>query len=116
MGYYPESRVEVTGKEARLYDMGLNVITFGTYPFFIKKVIKQMNIKPNDLILDMGSGTGRNICIMRRYLSKDGYIMGLDIGKEMLFISRKRCKNFKNVKVLERRIDIPLNLNMKFDK
>ncbi|MCD6296220.1 MAG: hypothetical protein J7M30_03600, partial [Deltaproteobacteria bacterium] len=61
-----DSKVEVTGAEARHYDLLMNLITGGTYPFFIRRVIRDMDIQPDDAILDLGSGSGRNACLMAR--------------------------------------------------
>ncbi len=112
----PLSKVEVTGFEARYYDALMNVFTGGTYPFFIRKSIAEMNIQPKDSLLLFGSGTGRNACLMRKYLSEEGRIVGLDIGQEMLAQARPRCKKFPNVTFLEQRIEEPLPFENEFDK
>lgn len=57
------SKVEVAGAAARHYDLLMNVITGGTYPFFIRRVVRDMAIQPEDAILDLGSGSGRNACL-----------------------------------------------------
>ena len=116
MKYYPESKVEIKGVESKIYDVGLDIITLGTYASFIKKVLESMNIKPEDKILDMGAGTGRNACLMRRYLHNKGEIIGLDIGKEMIDIFKKRCSSFKNVRVLRVRIDQKIPFENYFTK
>ncbi len=112
----PISKVEVKGLEARLYDFLLIAGTFGLYHYLIKKVIKDMNIQPNDRILDLGAGTGKNSCLMLRYLSNKGEIIGLDIGEIMIKKFNKKCKNYQNVNVINRRIEKPLNFNNEFDK
>ena len=91
------SKVEVTGFEARNYDLLMNVITGGTYPFFIRRAVRDMRIQPDDGILVFGSGSGRNVCLMTRYLSEQGRVLGLDIGDEMLSQARRRCALFPNV-------------------
>lgn len=111
-----ESKVEVTGFEARHYDKLMNVLTLGSYPLFIRKAIKKMNIKPDDKILDMGCGTGRNSCLMAKYLSENGSIIGLDIGDEMIENFEKKCHRFSNVMVQKRRIEEPLPFEGEFDK
>ena len=40
----PESKVEVTGFEARHYDMLLKIGSFGAYNRILKKAIADMNI------------------------------------------------------------------------
>ena len=110
------SKVEVTGFEARHYDVLMNVITAGTYPLFIRRVVRNMNISPDDDILILGSGTGRNACLMQRYLSANGSIIGLDIGDEMLSQAQKRCRSKQKVTFEKRRIDEPLPYSEAFDK
>ena len=82
--YYPESKVEIRGFMARHYDILLNIATFGRYSPFIKKSIELMKIKPEDRILDLGAGTGRNACLMIEYLSEKGELIGIDISREMI--------------------------------
>jgi ubiquinone/menaquinone biosynthesis C-methylase UbiE len=114
--YYPESKVEINGFMARYYDILLNIATFGRYPSFIKKSIELIGIKPEDRILDLGAGTGRNACLMIKYLSKKGELIGIDISREMIRQFRKRCINYPNVKIINSRIDKSLPFREEFDK
>lgn len=114
--YYPGSKVEINGFTARYYDTLIDITTFGLYPYFIRKVIQLMGIKPNDRIIDLGSGTGRNACLMRRYLSEEGEIIGLDISTEMIAQFKRKCAGYNNVKVINQRIDKPLPYRDEFDK
>jgi ubiquinone/menaquinone biosynthesis C-methylase UbiE len=111
-----DSKVEVTGFEARHYDLLMNVITGGTYPFFIRSAVREMSIQPDDKILVFGSGTGRNICLMNKYLSSQGRVVGLDIGPEMLEQSQRRCKHLSHVTIENRRVEAPLPYQEEFDK
>lgn len=114
--YYPESKVEITGFEARHYDFLLNVITFGQYNSFIKNAIASMRIQKNEKIVDFGAGTGKNACLMRNYLSEEGKVLGLDIGKEMAEQFKKNCKNYPNVEFHFQRIDVDFDLGERFDR
>jgi len=113
---YPESKVEVTGFMARYYDIGLDIATFGRYLPIMKQVISMTKIKPEDKILDLGAGTGRNACLMAKYLSEKGELMGVDISKDMIAQFEKRCADLPNAKITNRRIDQPLPYNNKFTK
>ncbi len=110
------SKVEVTGAEARHYDLLMNVITAGTYPFFIRRVIRDIGIRPTDAIMDLGAGTGRNAYLMARYLGDQGRILGLDIGLEMLEQARRRCEHLPKVTFEKRRVEEPLPYLGAFDK
>jgi len=113
---YPESKVEIHDFAAKYYDNILNIATFGTYPFFIRKVIASMNIMPRDRILDLGAGSGRNALLMRQFLSKEGEIVGLDISDDMIAQFEQNTRRFENMKIFNRRIDEPLDYENKFDK
>jgi ubiquinone/menaquinone biosynthesis C-methylase UbiE len=75
-----------------------------------------MAIQPRDGILDLGSGSGRNACLMARYLSDQGRIVGLDIGVEMLAQARRRCRHLPNVTMEKQRIEETLTYCEEFDK
>jgi len=111
-----ESKVELHGFIAEHYDTILNVFSLGTYSSFIRKAIAAMNIQPSDHIIDFGCGTGRNSCLMAKYLSNDGKIMGLDIGEEMIEQFEENCRQYPNVQIQDHRIDEPLPIKQKFDK
>lgn len=109
-----DSRVEIKGFEAILYDRLMDILTFGTYPFFIRKAIKNMNIQKQDILLELGSGTGRNICLMNKYSESE--IRGFDIGEIMLAKSKKNCKKYSNTIIEKASILDPLHLKNHFDK
>jgi len=79
--YYPQSKVEVGGLLARHYDRLMDVMAFGRYRLFIERVVRLMNIKPADRIIDFATGTGRNACLMMKYLSRRGRLVALDISE-----------------------------------
>lgn len=115
-GYYPKSKVEIKGFMATHYDAILNMATFGRYSPFIEKAIGMMRISPQDKILDLGAGTGRNACLMMKYLSGDGELVGIDICDDMISQFQKRCRKFPNAEIIKARIDQPLPFTKKFDK
>ncbi len=112
----PRSKVEVRPEEARHYDLFMNVISLGYYPFLIKRVVDKMDIQLGQSILDLGSGTGRNDCFIAQKVGPEGSILGLDISKEMLSLSRKHCQSYPNVEFREQRIETPLTYQDEFDK
>ena len=113
---YPESKVEIQGFMARHYDGLLNLVTFGKYESFIRSAIRRLHLKEDEAVLDLGCGTGKNACLMRRYLSENGYILGLDISEEMGAQFRKNCSRFANVEFRAQRIDVPFELDRPFDR
>ena len=113
---YPDSGVELTPLTATHYDSLMNIASLGFYIRFIRKAIKTMNIQHEDSILDLGCGTGRNACIMRKYLGNSGKIFGMDVSSIMQRQFNKKCANFKNVTFIRQRIDQPFSLSPQFDK
>ena len=112
---YPESHVEVQGLSARYYDLTLNVASAGFYSKFIKAAIEKMNIQPDDRILDLGCGTGRNACLMRAHLADSGHITGMDISDEMGDQFKSNCAAYNNIEFKNQRIDIGFKEDDPFD-
>ena len=108
--------IETRGLAARLYDCLILLGTLGFYQILIKRVIQDMSINPEDSILDFGAGTGKNDLLMLKYLSDDGSITALEIGKEMRKQFLKKCGCRKNVTLENFRIETPLPYSNRFDK
>jgi len=113
---YPESGVELNPFIAKKYDKVMNIGSLGLYKGFISRVIRNMEIKPADQILDLGCGTGRNAKLMCSYLNEDGRITGMDISEDMEKQFVTKFKNDNRVEFINQRIDQPLGLSKKFDK
>ncbi len=111
-----ESKVEVKGFEARHYDFLLQLGSFRKYGRMIKNAIAAMNIQPDDAILDLGCGTGKNSCLMSEFLGPKGRILGIDIGEEMISQFREKCATHENINIENRRIDASLPYQNEFDK
>jgi demethylmenaquinone methyltransferase/2-methoxy-6-polyprenyl-1,4-benzoquinol methylase len=110
------SHIEVEGWGARHYDLMMDLLLVGRYQDFIERAIKQMDIRRGDAILDLGSGTGRNIGVMLKVLGTTGRVVGVDISHEMLSQARQRCRAYAQVTFLNRRIEEPLPFRQEFDK
>jgi len=76
---YPDSGVELSPFVSKHYDRILAIASMGFYPRAIKQSIRDMQILPDDHILDLGCGTGHNAALMSDYLDQQGGIHGLDI-------------------------------------
>jgi len=113
---YPDSGVELSKFTASNYDKLMNIASFGKYKGFINKAIKDLDVKPNDKILDLGCGTGRNILLMNKYVSDNSLLTGLDISEDMEKQFNLNCKQFSNINFINKRIDQLFELDQKFDK
>ncbi len=58
----------------------------------IEKGVKQLNISPGESILEVGCGTGRGLSLMARGLNSQGGLIGLDLSRKMLSVSRKKTE------------------------
>lgn len=75
-----------------------------------------MRINPEDHILDLGCGSGRNARLMAGFLDDRGRITGVDISGPM---GRHFLRTFQNDgrdEFIRARIDQPFNLESSFDK
>ena len=113
---YPDSGVELKPFTAKHYDSVMNTASFGLYKGFIKRAIKNMDVQPNDTILDLGCGTGRNAGLMASSLSGGGSITGLDVSEIMEKQFNKKFSGDNRVQFIRQRADIPFDLKQQFDK
>ncbi|CEK33551.1 methlytransferase [[Clostridium] sordellii] len=62
----------------------------------INLLLSKLDIKSNERILDVGTGTGVIIPFIKA-LNKGGYIKGVDISTGMLNIAKEKYKNLENI-------------------
>jgi len=92
-------------KFAEVYDLVTPEEFYFDYYNFIKKILKSLNFKPQN-ILDVACGTGR---LAKIFLDKDYDVKGLDISESMLEIARKR-----GLKVYQSNM-VDFNVGQKYD-
>lgn len=113
---YPDSGVELKPFTAKHYDKLMNSLSFGLYRGFISRAVKDINVQPNDQILDLGCGTGRNAELMSSFLSPDGHITGIDVSDIMEKQFNEKFKDDDRIQFIRQRADIDFDLNQQFDK
>ncbi|CEN90386.1 methlytransferase [[Clostridium] sordellii] len=62
----------------------------------INLLLSKLDIKSNERILDVGTGTGVIIPFIKA-LNKGGYIKGVDISTGMINIAKEKYKNLENI-------------------
>lgn len=110
------SHIEVGGWAARHYDLMMDLLFAGRYQAFIEGAIKRMDIHQGQAVLDLASGTGRNICVMVKAVGSTGRAVGVDVTLEMIQQARQRCRGYPQAAFLNRRIEEPLPFYEEFDK
>jgi ubiquinone/menaquinone biosynthesis C-methylase UbiE len=113
---YPESKVEVRDWQVPFYDLFLTIITGGHYASFIAEAIRMMKIEPDDRVLDLGAGTGRNARLILPYLSGSGNYLGIDVSRAMVERFKKQCRRFPRARIIRARLDREFPLRARFDK
>ena len=98
------------------YDLMNNLMSFGAHRLWKRKLIQLINIQPNDLIVDVGSGTGAITNLIHKNYSKTS-IISIDLNFNMLKHGKKRVK-YKSNKIFWVNCNaenLPLKKNI-FDK
>ena len=79
------------------YDIMNDLMSLGMHRLWKKRFVETVNLKENEIVLDVGSGSGDiAIEILKENLSTNLYL--LDLNKEMLLEGRKRLRKEKNIK------------------
>ncbi len=79
------------------YDIMNDLMSFGFHRLWKKRFIEIINPQKNDLILDVGSGSGDlAVELLKINISSNLYL--LDLNKKMLEQGKKKLSNYKNIK------------------
>ena len=79
------------------YDIMNDLMSLGMHRLWKKRFVEAVNLKENEIILDVGSGSGDIASeILKENLSTSLYL--LDLNEEMLLEGRKRLRKEKNIK------------------
>ncbi len=103
-------QVEITGLEAKFYDFLLNTITLGQYSRLIQKAISEIPLNSEEIVMDLGAGTGKNSEIFLELLGPQSKIYALEIGEEMRQQIEKRQQAESRLLLLNQRIEQPFLL------
>ena len=86
---------DVFSDVAKKYDLMNNLMSFGTHHLWKKKLIQLMNIQSNDLIVDVGAGTGDIANLIQKNYSTTS-IISIDLNFNMLKRGKEKVKNKSN--------------------
>jgi len=87
---------KIFSKVAKNYDLMNDLMSFGSHRFWKKKFVEIINPKKNEIIIDIGSGTGD---IAKNILKTkfNGELHLLDLNSQMLNIGKSTIRKNKNV-------------------
>lgn len=95
-----------------IYDTIVDTFLLGQDNPIRRKLINNCVINNNDRILDIGTGTGRNLPLLLDLVGESGEIIGIDISSGMLEKASKRINGHNNVLLINKDI---LNFCPKFE-
>lgn len=103
-------QVEITGWEARHYDRFLNLISLDRYGGLIGRAINDLQLRPEEIVVDLGAGTGRMVRLMLQQMNKQGRIYALEVGEEMKAHLFELQKSDARLIIIHQRIEEPFLL------
>ena len=90
------------GRDAEFYDARTAV-----YDNYRGRVVDRMPLRPGDVVLDVGCGTGLCFALLRRRVGPAGAIFGVDNAPKMLALAAERvaAHGWRNVVLIESAIE-----------
>ena len=85
---------EIFTDVTKKYDLMNNLMSFGVHRLWKKELVQLMNIQSNDLIVDVGSGTGDIANLIQKNYSKVS-ILSIDLNFNMLKYGKVKSKSNK---------------------
>ncbi len=73
------------------YDLLLNIIWRGSERIYREKTVELAEIRPGEVVLDIGCGTGTLAVAAKRRVGPAGRVFGLDASREMISRARKKA-------------------------
>jgi len=83
-----------------LYDFVVNTFLFGRDPSIRRRLLTASSISAGARVLDVGTGTGRNLPILASLVGEEGHIEAVDISSGMLEPARRRVKTTDPVRII----------------
>lgn len=75
------------------YDLGNDVLSFGTHRLWKRLLIRRARVKPGNHVLDLATGTGDVALLFADAVGKEGRVVGADFCADMIAIAEERPKN-----------------------
>jgi protein-L-isoaspartate(D-aspartate) O-methyltransferase len=85
-------------------------------PRTIAMMLSQLDVKPGQKVLEVGSGSGYVLALLSELVEKKGKVFGLEVVKELFAKSKDNLIDYKNVHVLHRNGSSGLEDESPFDR
>lgn len=91
------------GRTATLYDAAVWIYEPAGVHRHRRLAVELLGIQPGDTVIDLGTGTGLNLPLLREEVGKEGQVIGVDISDAMLARARRRIQEtgWTNVELIE---------------
>ncbi|UXR68735.1 demethylmenaquinone methyltransferase [Staphylococcus sp. IVB6246] len=83
------------------YDRLNNIISFEQHKSWRKKVMKEMNVQPGSIALDVCCGTADWTIALSHAVGPDGEVTGLDFSENMLKVGEEKTSNMDNIRLVQ---------------
>ena len=81
----------------RLFHRIIPIFTLGLETRARRKWAKLLVLKRGDKVIDVATGTGKNLPILRKLIGKEGLVVGVDVSIGMLKYAGKIAKKHENI-------------------
>jgi ubiquinone/menaquinone biosynthesis C-methylase UbiE len=102
-----EEVIHAYRERASRYDFTVRLFdAFGWFGFNIsgwrREAIRTLDLKPGDMVVDVGCGTGLNFPLLHEAIGPEGKIIGVDLSDAMLGQARRRMaeNEWKNIELV----------------
>ncbi len=87
-------------------------------PYTIALMLSNLNLKPGQKVLEIGSGSGYVLALISELVGKTGKVIGLEVVPELVRKSRENLEDegYKNVRVFKRNGSNGFSDEAKFDR
>jgi demethylmenaquinone methyltransferase/2-methoxy-6-polyprenyl-1,4-benzoquinol methylase len=95
---HPPSRPPAYGEHARSYNRNT-----GAYQPYREAIVEALPVRPGQVVLDVGSGTGLCSGLLQEKVGPQGGVVGIEESPEMAAVARERIasEGWRNVSVVE---------------
>lgn len=111
-----QSHLEFTGFSARHSGGLLDLASLGGYTLFLHRAMRDLELRPGEKVLELGSGPGRRAAWMAGRVGPRGKVTGVEFRPEPACRFRRRARHNPVLELKEQRLEEALLLPEKYDR